>query len=231
MAIIIKIKILKMVFSKLLGIILTNGLNIRAIYNKHHLKPDDKLIEEPRNKVSQALQNSNRNMIVIVPLILSTIFQIITVSPWTVLEGVSFVFLCASLILRLWAMYELDHFFTFIPAIRENHKLIKTGPYQFLLHPSYTGLIGVMLFNTLFTLEVFWSLFYKMILGESRDIYSIVLGLVAGFYLFSNISKIYFFNIFIYQRIPAEEQGMREKFGAEFDEYVNSRYRLIPFLY
>ncbi|CAG8586417.1 16595_t:CDS:2 [Dentiscutata erythropus] len=39
-------------------------------------------------------------------------------------------------ILRLWCYKVLDMFFTFNVEIKKNHKLITTGPYRFLIHPS-----------------------------------------------------------------------------------------------
>ncbi|CAF1468497.1 unnamed protein product [Rotaria magnacalcarata] len=39
---------------------------------------------------------------------------------------------------RIWCYKTLGVFFTFELAIRSSHKLIKTGPYSYVRHPSYT---------------------------------------------------------------------------------------------
>ena len=44
-------------------------------------------------------------------------------------------------LLRIWAMRTLGRFFTFQVTIRDSHVLVETGPYQYLMHPSYTGLV------------------------------------------------------------------------------------------
>ena len=52
--------------------------------------------------------------------------------------------------LRWWSQAELGHMFTFEVGIRKDHRLVQTGPYAILRHPSYTGLlvgiIGIALF-------------------------------------------------------------------------------------
>ena len=62
-------------------------------------------------------------------------------NPWTVLEILATVGAFGGSFLRLWAMQTLGHFFTFEVTIRKRHSLITTGPYRWLMHPSYTGLI------------------------------------------------------------------------------------------
>ncbi|CAG8690859.1 3340_t:CDS:1, partial [Cetraspora pellucida] len=39
-------------------------------------------------------------------------------------------------ILRFWCYKVLNKFFTFNVEIKKSHKLITTGPYRFLIHPS-----------------------------------------------------------------------------------------------
>ena len=43
--------------------------------------------------------------------------------------------------IRLACYRELGSFFTFELSIRKDHKLITTGPYAYVRHPSYTGLV------------------------------------------------------------------------------------------
>ncbi|CAG8571113.1 10742_t:CDS:2 [Acaulospora morrowiae] len=62
-------------------------------------------------------------------------------SEWTVgYSLVTFVSILGT-ILRLWCFAVLDEFFTFDITIKKNHKLITNGPYKYLIHPSYTGLL------------------------------------------------------------------------------------------
>jgi protein-S-isoprenylcysteine O-methyltransferase Ste14 len=62
-------------------------------------------------------------------------------TPWTSLEILAAVGALGGSSLRLWAMQTLGRFFTFEVTIRERHTLVEAGPYRWLMHPSYTGLI------------------------------------------------------------------------------------------
>ena len=46
-----------------------------------------------------------------------------------------------GLLLRWYSILYLGKFFTVDVAIAEDHKVIDTGPYRFIRHPSYTGLL------------------------------------------------------------------------------------------
>ena len=46
-----------------------------------------------------------------------------------------------GLVLRWWAIISLGKFFTVDVAIATDHQLIVRGPYHFVRHPSYTGMM------------------------------------------------------------------------------------------
>src|SRR2546421_5190347 len=43
--------------------------------------------------------------------------------------------------LRWWAVLELGRFFQMTVVVQENHRVIETGPYRVVRHPSYSGLL------------------------------------------------------------------------------------------
>ena len=43
--------------------------------------------------------------------------------------------------LRWWSVWHLGRFFTVNVAVADDHRLIDTGPYHFIRHPSYAGLL------------------------------------------------------------------------------------------
>src|SRR6266498_388354 len=57
-------------------------------------------------------------------------------SDWNLLEMVCFGCTVGGALLRLWCYDSLKEFFTFNVIIKEDHKLIDTGPYSLIIHPS-----------------------------------------------------------------------------------------------
>jgi len=115
----------------------------------------------------------------------------------TLLLGAVLVTLGISL--RLWAASALGPFFTQTVTIREGHRVIASGPYRFVRHPGYTGLL-VSLLGLGFTLGNWWS----------------VLLVTIGFFAAH------------LPRIRVEENVLEENLGDEYREFERSRKRLIP---
>lgn len=106
--------------------------------------------------------------------------------------------------LRLYSYMTLGHFFTFTLGTRKDHKIIKTGPYKYLIHPSYTGQVGCLLFAGFFT----------------------------GIYLIFLIPIIIYMVDRVRKRIAKEENMMITNFGDEYKNYIIlTKYRLIPYIY
>jgi len=47
----------------------------------------------------------------------------------------------AGIGLRSWAIHSLGRFFSPVIRIEPEHRIVRAGPYQWLRHPSYTGLL------------------------------------------------------------------------------------------
>lgn len=47
--------------------------------------------------------------------------------------------LVLGLALRTWAIVALGRFFKFVVVIQDDHRVISTGPYRLIRHPSYAG--------------------------------------------------------------------------------------------
>lgn len=83
--------------------------------------------------------------------------------------------------------------------IKENHQLIKTGPYRRVRHPMYTQI---------------WIWTIAQVL--------IVSNLYAGF------SGIIAWAIVYFIRIPNEEKMMIENFGDQYKEYIRQTGKIFP---
>jgi protein-S-isoprenylcysteine O-methyltransferase Ste14 len=103
--------------------------------------------------------------------------------------------------LRLWPVFVLGHQFSGLVAIQPGHKLVTTGVYGVIRHPSYLGL----LVNSLG-----WGLAFRSGVGVLLTAL-IMLPLLA--------------------RIRAEERMLRTQFGDEYDAYCARTSRLVPGLY
>lgn len=107
----------------------------------------------------------------------------------------------AGIALRFYAIATLGNFFTTTVAITPEQKVVETGPYRFIRHPSYTGVLLLLLGLSL-SLTNWLSLL--VIMGS---------GLISLSY-----------------RIWVEEQVLKNQFGQQYVEYMRRTKRLIPFI-
>jgi len=100
---------------------------------------------------------------------------------------------------RWSAILTLRHFFTVDVAIAADHRIVRSGPYRWIRHPSYSGTllsclgVGLAMANWIATLV--------LVLGP---------GLALA------------------NRIRVEERALRNAFPDEYPEYARSTRRLIP---
>jgi protein-S-isoprenylcysteine O-methyltransferase Ste14 len=104
-------------------------------------------------------------------------------------------------LLMQMAEKQLARQFSIEVTIQENHKLIQDGPYRFIRHPRYLGIL-IFFLGISFTFQSLLAVF-----------------LVIALFL-----------VLIW-RIYAEEALMREEFGEEWDAYCRKSWRLIPLVY
>ncbi|MEO7931759.1 MAG: isoprenylcysteine carboxylmethyltransferase family protein [Chthoniobacterales bacterium] len=118
---------------------------------------------------------------------------------WIVIGVVLFVL---GATLRWWSVLHLGRFFTVDVAVASDHRLIDNGPYRFVRHPSYTGLL----------LE-FTGLAFCL-----GHVVSLAVILLPIFFAQR-------------RRIEVEERALQEKLGEPYHQYCARTKRLLPFLY
>lgn len=111
------------------------------------------------------------------------------------------VVLCLGGALRLWAIAALGPLHSALVALQPGHKLITSGPYRWVRHPSYLGalvfLCGIpMVFGTWFPLIAIPGCF-----------------------------------VAVKWRIMDEEAFLISEFGEQYEGYRKSIWRLIPGVY
>jgi len=105
---------------------------------------------------------------------------------------------CAGLAFTAWARAILGRNWSAVVTIKQDHRLIRSGPYRWVRHPIYSGLLLAMLGTAIY-------------IGQLRGFAGIGLGL-AGFWMKSQL----------------EETFLIEQFGPEYIEYKNEVKALIP---
>src|ERR1700742_2244743 len=68
--------------------------------------------------------------------------DITSLSPQFVISAILVISMGA---IRVWCYHALGTLFTFQITVRENHRLVNTGPYAYVRHPGYTSLIFVLI--------------------------------------------------------------------------------------
>lgn len=115
---------------------------------------------------------------------------------------VAIVLFAAGLILRWWAIATLGRFFTVDVTIERDHQLVERGPFQWVRHPSYTGVLLAFLG---------WAL-------TLRNWAAIAVVLVPIFVAFV-------------RRMNVEEAALSKALGARYRDYIGRTNRLIPGVY
>jgi len=62
--------------------------------------------------------------------------------PWVLESAVALTW--AGLAVAIWARYHIGRYWSAAVALREEHKLIRSGPYARIRHPIYTGILMMM---------------------------------------------------------------------------------------
>lgn len=112
-----------------------------------------------------------------------------------------FILLAPGFVLMQVAEKTLDRQFSVEVTLQKDHKLIQAGPYQYIRHPRYLGILSCFLGISL----IFRSLLAVIL----------VIALAA---------------VFVW-RMFAEEALMRQEFGEEWEAYRKKSWRIIPFVF
>jgi protein-S-isoprenylcysteine O-methyltransferase len=110
--------------------------------------------------------------------------------------------LIAGMAIRAYAILTLRRFFTVDVAIFKDHRLIRTGPYRYIRHPSYTGAL---------------LSFYGLAIGFENVWAALIIAVPP--------------TVAFFIRMRVEERVLRDAFPSEYPEYERATKRLVPFIY
>ena len=107
-----------------------------------------------------------------------------------------------GLALRCYAVFSLGEFFSTTVITSDKHVLVEAGPYRYIRHPAYTGLLlsflaaGLAMGDALALLTLFCPIAYVLA-----------------------------------QRISLEEQWLSDHFGSVYGDYCLRTKKLLPWMY
>ncbi len=105
-------------------------------------------------------------------------------------------------VFRVWCIRTLGNYFTATVQTQANQKVITTGAYSIIRHPSYLGAYLAVVGSSVL-LYAYWGI-----------VFSIIIMFLAYWY-----------------RIKVEEETLVNEFGDEYRSYQKRTNRLFPFVY
>jgi protein-S-isoprenylcysteine O-methyltransferase Ste14 len=116
--------------------------------------------------------------------------------------GTGIVVMWLGIALREWAVVALGRFFTVVVRVTSDQQVVERGPYRFVRHPSYTGLLLTL----------------------------VGLGVALGSWL-SVLALTVLPTLGLVIRIRVEEQALLSALGEPYRTYAQRRRRLVPGLW
>jgi protein-S-isoprenylcysteine O-methyltransferase Ste14 len=118
------------------------------------------------------------------------------VTSYTIGAALTFI----GLLFAVWARYHIGRNWSGVITLKEDHALIRSGPYALVRHPIYSGLLLAIIGSAI-----------------ARGDIAAVLAIIAVLYA-------------VLRRVQIEERWMSEIFGSAYADYKASTPALIPFL-
>jgi protein-S-isoprenylcysteine O-methyltransferase Ste14 len=125
-----------------------------------------------------------------------------TIRPAALADWIGLVLFWGGISLRLWSFRTLGRYFTFIVQTSGDQPVITDGPYRVIRHPSYAGLLLVIMAVGLF-IGNWWSLVCLTVA-------------IAGGLVF---------------RIRVEERALMENLGDGYRDYAATHKRMVPLIW
>jgi protein-S-isoprenylcysteine O-methyltransferase Ste14 len=109
--------------------------------------------------------------------------------------------MAAATLLHVWARVHLGRNWSSEVMIKRDHQLVRTGPYRFVRHPIYTAILGLAI-------------------GTAVVSGRVVSLLGASVFAFAYLRK-----------LRIEERALGETFGTAWQNYCESPWALVPWVF
>lgn len=124
--------------------------------------------------------------------------RILPATPTTFYTG--FAVLVLGLAFSIWARNTIGRNWSGVVTVKQDHELVRSGPYRWVRHPIYTGLLAGFAGSAIAR-------------GEWRGVLAVVIVFVA-----------------LWRKLKLEERWMIETFGGAYVRYRAEVRALIPFV-
>ena len=134
--------------------------------------------------------------------VLSQAAQSAMIRPAALADWIGVVLFWFGIALRLWSMHTLGRYFTVIVQTSADQPVVTDGPYRVIRHPSYAGLLLVVIAVGLF-------------IGNWWSLASLTIAVAGGLVL----------------RIRVEERALMQNLGDGYRHYAATHKRLVPLIW
>lgn len=145
------------------------------------------------------------------PLLLAAALMCVPVDPWPLLQsrflprteaasGIGAALTVAGIAFAVWARRRIGRNWSVEITVKQDHELVTAGPYAWVRHPIYAGLLLAFIGSVL-------------ALGQWRGVLAFAIVVAT-----------------IWRKLRIEERWMRERFGPAYDDYARRVKALVPFV-
>jgi protein-S-isoprenylcysteine O-methyltransferase Ste14 len=164
-----------------------------------------------RGKANRRTESAASRASHVIPLAISALLLVrpplqLGVLPWRVLPATVPVnvtgtaLIAAGLLFSVWARLHLGDNWSATVTVKQDHELVRTGPYRFVRHPIYTGVLLALIGTAV----------------ARGDVQGFVADVLAG--------------AAFWRKLRLEERWMQETFGDAYRQYRAQAKALLPFV-
>jgi protein-S-isoprenylcysteine O-methyltransferase Ste14 len=168
------------------------------------------LISARSNKTTQQRESAASRWAHVIPLIVGGVLIGWRRMPWPLLTHrlwpVTFTSYCigvallaGGLLFSVWARVHIGRNWSGTVTVKQDHELIRSGPYALVRHPIYTGLLTALIGTVLIS-------------GTGRALLGLLIIIIA-----------------LIRKLHVEEAFMRATFPGQYERYSAEVPQLIPF--
>jgi protein-S-isoprenylcysteine O-methyltransferase Ste14 len=168
------------------------------------------LISARSNKTTQQRESVASRWAHIIPLIVGGVLIAWRRMPWPLLTHrlwpvtftsycIGIALLAGGLLFSVWARVHIGRNWSGTVTVKEDHELIRSGPYGLVRHPIYTGILTALIGTVLIS-------------ATGRALLGLLIIIIA-----------------LLRKLRVEEAFMRATFPGQYERYVAEVPQLIPF--